>query len=101
MRTTFGVFLIFLLAGCGVGVPSNAIYTPTGSIGYHIDCSGLVRNWGDCEQQAGQICKAKGYTVISKTDERQPPRADGETRILDVLTSSQVGRSMMIQCNGA
>lgn len=98
MRLT--IFFALLLTGCGLAAPSSPIYTPTGSIGYHIDCSGLARNWGDCEQQAGQLCKSKGYSIISKTDEQQPPRADGETHILDVLTSSQVARTMVIQCNG-
>jgi hypothetical protein len=91
--------LSVLLTGCGLNAPTTPVYTATGSIGHHIDCSGLARNWGDCEQQAGAICKTKGYSILSKTDERQP-RADGDTHISDLFTSTQVGRSMVIQCNG-
>ncbi len=85
------------LGGCAAN--SDQLYTPTGAVGHNVDCSGVARNWGHCEQKAGEICKSAGYKVLSKTDERKPTLIKTETRVSDLFGSGEVARSMVIECN--
>jgi len=95
------IALAVLLAGCAPAgnVP---IYTADGAPGHRIDCSGYARNWGHCVEQAGAICKAAGYTVLSRTDERATPTDVGLIpAIVDATGPARVARSMVIRCNEA
>ena len=78
-----------IFAGC---VQSNETYTASGQRGHVISCTpalstgivGAIANsstsWGTCYQKAGEICGAKGYNVLTKSDE--PTFSE-----LEVLTS--------------
>lgn len=56
-----------VLAGCAT---AKETYTPDGRQGYSIQCSGLVLSWANCYEKAGAICVARGYDIISRSDER-------------------------------
>ena len=43
-------------------------YTPSGSKGYAIDCSGTLLNWNLCYKEAGDICQSKGYKTLDKQE---------------------------------
>jgi hypothetical protein len=66
-----------ILAGCSTSEP---VYTATGSIGHAIDCSGLNKTWNACYAKAGELCQAKGYTIVS------------------YIGPSAVARSMVVTC---
>lgn len=67
-----------IFAAC---VQSNETYTASGQKGHVISCTpalstgivGAIANsstsWGTCYQKAGEICGAKGYNVLTKSDE--------------------------------
>src|SRR6516225_2604940 len=73
-----GAALLSLLSGC---VSSQETFTADGSKGHVINCTpgwtgGIVgsiananTNWGTCFQRAGEICGARGYTVLARSDE--------------------------------
>ncbi len=84
--------ILIFVSGCAT---STVTYLPDGGVGHSVVCSGAASTWADCDEKAGEICKAKGYTVISK---------EGETG--GTLSSNQYGtyagsfitRSMLIKC---
>ena len=84
--------ITFALMGCA---GSSRTYTSDGRTGHSLNCSGTARNWGMCEQKAGEICGSQGYEVLSTT---------GDTGA--VLTASRGGvyasttrtRTMLIAC---
>jgi hypothetical protein len=80
------------LVGC---VSSQETFTADGSKGHVISCTptwtgglvGAVANsatsWGTCFQRAGDICGARGYTVLVRSDEPgelSPEVGDGMNR---------------------
>jgi hypothetical protein len=67
------------LAGCAYSEP---VYTPSGVARYHVTCT--TGNRRVCFQRAGEICGARGYTILDINDS-----GPGIANI----------RSMMIQCN--
>jgi hypothetical protein len=44
-------------------------YAPDGRKAYTLNCSGLARGWDKCFAAAGNICGAKGYDMIDRSDE--------------------------------
>jgi len=92
---------LILAAGSALGCSSaQPIYTADGSAGHSIDCSGLAQTWNHCLEQAGALCKEKGYTVVSQTGEREGPPLIGSNRaLLDLLAPTKAARSMVIKCN--
>jgi hypothetical protein len=62
-----------LLAGCSSlqeagGLSAQETYLPSGEKGYSLECSN-TNNWGDCHEQAGDICGSAGYDVVERIDE--------------------------------
>jgi hypothetical protein len=56
------VVLIALLQGC---TTSSGVFLADGSKGYQIQCGAIVgQNYGDCLAKAGNLCGARGYTVV-------------------------------------
>ena len=60
------IFMTVILAGCAT---STEAHLPDGTMGQSIDCSGEMLTWGDCEIKAGELCKEKGYTVLSEASD--------------------------------
>jgi hypothetical protein len=85
--------LSVFLTGCASSSPT---YTPDGSQGHSLDCSGLARSWGMCYEKAGSICKERGYTIVA-----------GGTDSIGSLAATRDGlagasshtRSLVIKCN--
>jgi hypothetical protein len=50
------------LAGC---TTAKDIYLPDGTLGYNVDCDTITPDSAACYQKAGEICGAKGYTLIN------------------------------------
>ena len=58
------VACLAMLAGCST--TAKEVYLPDGTLGYHVKCNGTVfaTNSANCYQKSGEICGAKGYTVV-------------------------------------
>ena len=95
MREILIVATALAISGCST---SQSVYTATGSIGHSIDCSGLAQTWNACFAKAGELCQAKGYTVVSQTGERETALVTGESALSDYVGPGTVARSMVITC---
>ncbi len=92
MKITTGILIAALLTGCAT---ARETYTSDGRRGYSLNCSGLARNWGMCEEKAGEICGNRGYDILSASGGRD-----------EVLTADRYGvyagtvshRTMLIAC---
>jgi hypothetical protein len=65
-----------MLAACGGGAPSEGIKLNDNSPGYRITCGGAFSSVNDCYEQAGKLCGAKGYSVVSESDITPPSDSD-------------------------
>ena len=95
------LIIIMFLFSCYAS--SNSVYLPSGEKGYNIDCSTNAEalkylNWGDCYEQAGQLCREKGYTIIEQTQNGKNISRD-KTASTYSSSSIRVARSMLIKCN--
>ncbi len=91
-KTSICVLFITLVSGCASSEPT---FTANGKRGHSIDCSGEFSSWGDCFEEAGEICKAKGYRVLEKIGDKQSSIYADK----DILSgSSSYTRSLIIQC---
>lgn len=93
MKLLFPILFASVLSSCAVATRTHG---PDGREAFSIDCSGSANSWAACYQRAGELCKEKGYTVLSSTS---------ETGSMASLTPS-VGfgtsissRSLLISCN--
>lgn len=83
---------LMMLSACTTSKP---IYTPSGSTGRAIDCSGIQHTWNSCFAKASEICWSRGYDVVERSD--QQGIAGGATRGGAVIGSTYY-RTMIIQC---
>lgn len=81
-----------LIAGCAT---QKDVYLPDGRKGYSISCSGAALNWELCYAKAGEICQAKGYDIVTRSDEHGAAVAGGQWGVYGGTTAN---RSMMIAC---
>src|SRR5512145_999187 len=77
-RMVLAAVVAGLIAGC---VSSNESYMADGQKGHVINCTpgwtgGIVgavaqaqTSWGTCYEKAGELCGARGYIVLTKSDE--------------------------------
>jgi hypothetical protein len=91
-----GIALIF--GGC---VSSQETFTPSGQKGHVISCPsqgafGNMTHWGTCFQRAGEICGARGYTVLTRSDEPGFSAAVGQ---YGGYAGTTTNRMMIVQCN--
>lgn len=77
-----------MIYGCATSTPTHL---PDGTIGHSIDCSGEMLTWGDCEVKAGEICKEKGYSILTEA-------SDVESSATATYASSSVNRTLLIKC---
>lgn len=93
MKQIVMLLALVTLAGCAT---SKQVHTPSGELGHSINCSGSALNWGMCYEKAGQLCGAKGYTVLSQTGDQ------GNTLVTanqyGLYATPVVNRSMIVQC---
>lgn len=81
-----------IICGCAT---SKTTHLPDGSIGHSINCSGTGMSWGNCEEKAGEICKAQGYTVISKNGDTGATISSNQ---YGTYGGTVINRSMLIKC---
>ncbi len=84
---------VLVLSGCA---SSRRVYTPHGTQGFSITCSGAALNWGLCYEKAGDLCGARGYTVIEKNGDQGATLAGNR---YGIYGGSVINRNMIIQCN--
>lgn len=80
------IVLLFLV-GCAT---SKETYTPDGSLGYSVDCSG-TKSWSPCYEKAGELCGSRGYLVVAGGSEQGFVATQ-------VFAGSTISRSMVIRC---
>jgi hypothetical protein len=56
------VACLAMLAGC---TTAKDVYLPDGTPGYHVSCNAFGGSSADCYQKAGEICGARGYTIVN------------------------------------
>jgi hypothetical protein len=61
------LLLALLLAGCAT---QKTVYLPDGRQGHAIECSGTDLSWNDCYAKAGETCKARGYDVVTRNEDK-------------------------------
>jgi hypothetical protein len=88
------IFAVVLLVGCAT---STETYGPDGRPAYTLNCSGAALSWGECESKAGNICGARGYTVVSRSSDQSATIGAGGGGLFG---SSSNSRAMTIQCKG-
>lgn len=81
-----------LLSGCA---SSTQTYGADGRVTHSINCSGTARNWGMCEQKAGELCGAKGYEIVSRSSDTGA-MASGSGG--SFYASTLHNRTMMVAC---
>lgn len=62
----FAALAIGLLSACAT---VKDTYSADGRKAYTLNCSGTARGWDKCYAAAGDLCKASGYDVLSRTSE--------------------------------
>jgi hypothetical protein len=109
MRAWGTIFAALLAAACGGCVSSQETYTPAGQKGHVINCTpgwtgrivGAVANastsWGQCYQKAGELCGARGYTILQQVGEAG---AYGQVSQGGGFASTTNNRMMVVQCKG-
>ena len=55
-----------LLVACSSSPQVKQSYGPSGNPSYQISCNNLGASLSSCYQKAGEICKEKGYVVVSQ-----------------------------------
>jgi hypothetical protein len=85
------LILALILQGCAM---SGKTYLPDGRQGYTINCSGIQT----CESKAGDLCGARGYTVIDRQD--MPQAALAGAPQIGIAGGTNYVRTMLIACNG-
>ena len=68
-------------------------YTSTGKKGYAIDCSGTLLTWNLCYEEAGELCKSRGYKTLDKQESRTSMYNAFYGIYQDVVT-----RTLVIEC---
>lgn len=83
------------LGGCAH--TATMTYLPSGDTGFAINCSGsdASASWAACYKQAGEVCGAYGYDVVSK-DADNGATAGGS--VAGIFGANIKNRSMVIRC---
>jgi hypothetical protein len=81
-----------LVVGCADSEPT---FTASGQKGHSIDCSGELGTWGECYEEAGELCGTRGYKVLEKMGDKESSILAGK----DILSGTSTNtRSLIIQC---
>lgn len=57
---------VFALTGCASAPSAKESYGPSGKTSYEISCNNMSASLGPCYQKAGEMCKERGYNVVSQ-----------------------------------
>jgi len=91
-KISIATVLALLVVGCADSEPT---FTSSGQKGNSIDCSGEFGTWGECYEEAGELCGARGYKVLEKMTDKGSSVYAGK----DILSGSSTNtRSLIIQC---
>ena len=83
---------ILLIAGCA---DSEPVFTASGKKGHSIDCSDGISTWGECYEEAGELCGTRGYRVLEKMGDKELSIYAGNDGLFGESSNT---RSMIIQC---
>ncbi len=93
------LLLVLMLTGCA---RSSPVYLPDGQSGYALSCSGNILSWNSCYAKAGELCGARGYTIIQKDGEGGSVIGAAANRYQSRLYGSTTqSRTMTVQCNSS
>jgi len=84
--------IAFLAVGCADSEPT---FTSSGQKGHSIDCSGGMSTWGECYEEAGELCGTRGYRILDKIGDKESSAYAGKDAL---YAESSNTRSMIIQC---
>jgi hypothetical protein len=87
-----GILLALCLVGCAT---QKDVYLPDGRKAHAIECSGAALSWNLCTEKAGKICKARGYEIVEKNEERGTTVAGSA---YGVIGGDHVTRTLVIAC---
>jgi hypothetical protein len=95
--TSLAIVSLASLAGCASSGSTTLTYLPNGETGFAINCSGsdASTTWAACYKQAGEMCGAYGYDVVSK-DADTGATAGGS--VGGIFGANIKNRSMVIRC---
>ena len=89
MKKLLGILVLGLLVvGCAT---VKEVYMPSGEKAYSIDCTGNALSREHCIKKAGELCKEKGYKILSYHEE--------ETPMLVMGFPGPTKRNLKVQCN--
>lgn len=105
MKLYIAVALVVSAAALSGCVTSKQIIAPDGSTGYSLKCNGMANSWGDCMAKAGELCGAKGYTIIERNGEAVNMSfgtgyANTSAASMSGVSTTGLGRSMVVACRG-
>jgi hypothetical protein len=87
------VICLFVLLVAGCAVNASKIYLPSGEEGYNITCYKVT--WGHCYEKAGELCGARGYEVIVRSDDKGAAVFANQYFLYGGTTDQ---KSMLIKC---
>lgn len=88
-----GLVVAVSFVGCA---SSSKTYTADGREGYSLNCSGTARNWGMCEQKAGELCGSRGYQILSTTGDKGLIATAGSGG--NFFATTTISRTMLVAC---
>jgi hypothetical protein len=62
---------------------SKETYLPDGRLGQSISCDGSAVGMNVCFEKAGELCKGRGYDLVSREGQVVPLRADALVWLLN------------------
>jgi hypothetical protein len=105
-RIAFATLVVWLLAAC---VSNSQTYMADGQKAEIINCTpgwtgGLVgaiaqaqTSWGTCYEKAGELCGARGYIVLAKSDE---PGFTAQANRYGAFANTTNQRMLIVRCKG-
>ena len=83
-----------ILSGCMRAFYSQVVL-PSGSKGYSLNCSGTLKTWAQCYEEAGKLCPY-GYKIVEQ--EGQKPGTMVGANPSALFATPIVDRTMLVQC---
>jgi hypothetical protein len=85
-----------LLTGCAM---SKETYLPDGRLGHSISCDGSAVGINVCFEKAGELCKGRGYDLVSREGQVVPfGTASGNQYGGSAVVSSLNTKSILVAC---
>lgn len=92
MKLSIIVLITAFVTGCA---SASKTYGPDGREAYSLNCSGTARNWGMCYEKAGELCKERGYDILTKSGDQGAMVTGNNSGFYGTSTFS---RTMTISC---